>query len=325
MAVEVAEIVHHRNVSDRFDKIKGEVFAMTITKQVCCVLLVSWLGLSANSQSALTVCPQGCDFDRIQAAIDAAPPHATILVKSGIYKEALTIRKSLSIKSDPSSPFVIIWSLDDESPAAFIEGDSSITVLLEGFILRATGLYQPPSVLVRGQAHLIGERLQIANSSSSGLQAEDRAQVVLRSSRIFENLWGISAEDSTQITLINSAVFDNRTPGLIASGEGRVHLIMSNVYGNGTEGIYAYGASTVEVIGSAIIKNGGHSLFSGIRLGDQANLTLKESLIAYHGGWGVEVNLRKCGSVFDSYQGGTINIDETNVIVKNDKGDLCLP
>jgi pectin methylesterase-like acyl-CoA thioesterase len=51
-----------------------------------------------DSQSTLIVCPIGpCQFQTIQAAIDAAPVNATIQINPGTYEENLVITKSLKL------------------------------------------------------------------------------------------------------------------------------------------------------------------------------------------------------------------------------------
>ena len=48
--------------------------------------------------SVLTVCPDGCNYTSIQAAVYAAHPNDTIEVQSGTYNESVVLTKDVSFK-----------------------------------------------------------------------------------------------------------------------------------------------------------------------------------------------------------------------------------
>ncbi len=316
------------------------------------VFIVGGLGLFAlpQSKSVLTVCPSGCDFDRIQSAVYAAAPGSMILIKApGLYYENLIIRKSLTIKADSQAlPVLILPAPDEESRSnttILIESTSPIRVFLEDLIIWGSRhpITQPPVIYIRGQAQLIGNRIYITYSNRGGLEVYDRARVTLEDSKIFNSGWGASVQDSAQLTLINSAVFSNDVDGLWASEQGQLRLISSAVYGNlaglaalemskvvienslihnnRSVGILASGSSVLEVYRSTTIAN---NQVDGIFLINSVNFVLKESFVYGNGGWGVSAWLIKCGQQEDRYI-GTPYVDETNVIVKNGRGDVCLP
>jgi len=52
----------------------------------------------AQAGKTLSVCSSGCNFDKIQAAIDAAAAGDTIEVKAGSYVENLTIKDKQNLK-----------------------------------------------------------------------------------------------------------------------------------------------------------------------------------------------------------------------------------
>lgn len=296
----------------------------------------------AQSQTVLTVCPSRCDFDRIQSAVYAAVPGATILIKApGLYYENLAIRKSLTIKADSEAlPILILSPRDEESrnkPTILIESTSPIEVSLENLTIWGF-------IDIRGQAKLTASEVHITHGrTAGGLNVYDRAQVTLRNSKISDSgPWGAFVSDSAQLKLIGSAVFSTSVSGLLTSGQAQLWLINSAVYSNlsgidvndmskviiensfihdhPSVGISASESSVVEVLRSTIANNRTHGIF----LADNVNFVLKESFVYGNGGWGVYAWLRKCGEPEDRYT-GTPYVDETNVIVKNGQGDVCLP
>jgi hypothetical protein len=90
-----------------------------------------------------TVCPSGCPFTKIQAALDAAKEGDTITVGPGVYRENLKITKSLSLSGAdpaqvrllPGGPAYALVQIGQESTLK--------TVRIEGFTLqRMEGLVE---------------------------------------------------------------------------------------------------------------------------------------------------------------------------------------
>ncbi|MEM2126425.1 MAG: right-handed parallel beta-helix repeat-containing protein, partial [Candidatus Methanosuratincola sp.] len=107
------------------------------------VLVTVWLGLALPVAQPYTVCPSGCPFSKIQAALDAAKDGDTITVGPGVYKENLKITKSVSlvgadpaqVRLMPSGPAYALIQVGEESTLG--------TVRIEGFTLQqAIGLVE---------------------------------------------------------------------------------------------------------------------------------------------------------------------------------------
>lgn len=77
--------------------------------------IIAILLLVGFAQAAtLTVCPSGCEYSSIQAAIDAASPGDIILVHSGGYKEQVFVNKDITLEgvdTGGGAPVVKIISL----------------------------------------------------------------------------------------------------------------------------------------------------------------------------------------------------------------------
>ena len=56
---------------------------------------VAFISVGCASAATHSVCPSGCDYTSIQAAIDAADPGDTIEVHSGTYNENVNVNKQL--------------------------------------------------------------------------------------------------------------------------------------------------------------------------------------------------------------------------------------
>ena len=60
-------------------------------------LLADTITFPLKRPAIRTVCPSGCNYSKVQDAINAASPGDTIEVQSGVYHEALVVNKSLTL------------------------------------------------------------------------------------------------------------------------------------------------------------------------------------------------------------------------------------
>ncbi|MEM2593123.1 MAG: right-handed parallel beta-helix repeat-containing protein [Thermofilaceae archaeon] len=303
-------------------------------------------------QERWTVCPQGCDFQRIQEAIDAAADGDTILIQApGIYYENLTITKSLTIAPYQVFPVILQPAGAFIGPVITVKGERAIRVTLEGLIVQGMALEQAVAVKILGQATALLNNIEVGPSVYFGLIVDDQAQVTIKNSRFSGNgASGISIVGSAQVTLEDSVVFANGVKGISVTENGQLHVVRTTIFGmelkavgagigidandqskvvieesliydNRLEGVQASESSAVEIIKSVIANNGR----SGILLFDKPTVIVRESIIHSNDPWGIAAWTPQCGFEGNQYSGGTVQIDQATVFVKNSKGDICLP
>nr|BAL59680.1 hypothetical protein HGMM_OP4C316 [Candidatus Acetothermum autotrophicum] len=124
-------------------------------------LVVSVIGLSVESlrSQPYTVCPSGCPFSKIQAALDAAKDGDTITVGPGVYRENLKITKSVSLigagaaqtrvmPAHPGIDLILVELGDFNSPKPLEQ------VRLEGFTFQGPLHSEDGIALIRNWAPL---------------------------------------------------------------------------------------------------------------------------------------------------------------------------
>lgn len=91
-------------------------FALTLT-----TVLLTVLGLTPFA-FAEDVCPSGCDFSTIQAAVDAVDAGSRITIKPGTYVENVYVDKELEFYGDDSDPSVTVVDGGAAGPVFVVEG-----------------------------------------------------------------------------------------------------------------------------------------------------------------------------------------------------------
>jgi parallel beta-helix repeat protein len=189
-------------------------------------------------------------------------------------------------------------------------------VTIKNSIFRENG---PSAISSSGQ--VVVEDSQIFENGG-GISIYENGQLHLIRSSVFNNiLLGIYMDSTGNVLIEDSHIYNNRSTGVFLGGSSKVLIKNSHIYGNRTVGIGIGDSSNVELLRTTINHNGTH----GIALGEQPKLVARESFIYQNGQWGLTAVLRKCGFNEDLYKGGTIDVDESNVIIQNRGGDICLP
>jgi sulfatase modifying factor 1 len=176
-------------------------------------------GAVGIAQRVLTVCPSGCDFTSIQAAISAAPEGSTIQVKAGTYKENLIITKPLSLVG--------------EGPGK--------TIIQGGIAILATKIINVTGFTVQGQ----------------GIQVQDSQTVSLLNNVIEKSASdGLSIANSATVTVRESTIQNSKGSGIVIGLGSKAAISANTIHGNGGDGI-SIGASQADLRDNLITNNAG--------------------------------------------------------------------
>jgi parallel beta-helix repeat protein len=180
-------------------------------KLAALALLVLGLGLGTPvglAQRTITVCPQGCQYAKIQEAINAASEGDTIQVKAGTYQENLTITKRLTLQGEGKDKVTI------QGTVTIL---SAKLVTLSGFTVKG------------GQ----------------GVQIEDSTTIVLSDNAFVESTAeGLLARSSFTVTLRGNLISRNKSHGLLLAFGSRAIITGNTITSNGGDGINHQGFSS---------------------------------------------------------------------------------
>jgi uncharacterized repeat protein (TIGR01451 family) len=100
------------------------------------------LGISAAPVGAITVCQAGppqCDYQTIQAGIDAAGAGDTVLVSAGTYSEQLTLKSGVTIQSEHGPETVTVTA----SSQPIVSASGVVSVVVRGVSVVGQGAVSP--------------------------------------------------------------------------------------------------------------------------------------------------------------------------------------
>lgn len=126
--------------------------------------------IAAAPQRAITVCAEGCEHTRIQAAIDAASFGDTILIGAGLYVENLVVRKSLTLRGLDRSTSIV----DGGGVGSVLFVDAGTAVTLSSLTLRGGSAETGSAILNLGavtvrDCDVTGNRSLVASSFGGAL------------------------------------------------------------------------------------------------------------------------------------------------------------
>jgi parallel beta-helix repeat protein len=191
-------------------------------KLAALALLVLGLGLGTPvglAQRTITVCPQGCQYAKIQEAINAASEGDTIQVGAGTYQENLTIIKRLTLQGEGKDKVTI---------------QGTVTIL-------STKLVTLSGFTVKG---------------GQGVQIEDSTTIVLSDNAFVEStVEGLLARSSS-VTVRGNLISRNKSHGLLLAFGSRALITGNTITSNGGDGV-TIRASQADLSDNIVRDNGG--------------------------------------------------------------------
>jgi parallel beta-helix repeat protein len=191
-------------------------------KLAALALLVLGLGLGTPvglAQRTITVCPQGCQYAKIQEAISVASEGDTIQVKAGTYQENLTITKRLTLQGEGKDKVTI------QGTVTIL---SAKLVTLSGFTVKG------------GQ----------------GVYIEDSTTVVFSDNAFVESTAEGLLARSSSITLRGNLISRNKSHGLLLAFGSKALITGNTITSNGGDGV-TIRASQADLSDNIVRDNGG--------------------------------------------------------------------
>ena len=301
----------------------------------------AWPASLHAAGNVITVCPGGgCDYDGIQAAVDAAAPGDEIRVATGTYAgvqsrsgvtQAVYLSKTLTIRGGYSPDFAA-WAPDTYPTTLDAEG-------------MGRGLYLVDDVSPTLEALSVTNGSAVAGgggSTGGGGIYINGAHPTISGCQVYSNAGlsgaGVYFYGSSNVTLIGNRIFDNRVTGgtgggVYAYASDNAVLTGNRVYGNRANnggGLYIGNSDGIALSGNEIYTNTATSQYGGgmlISASDDVDLSHNRvySNTANGSGGGLHLNTstgtmvgnRFYGNVANG-NGGGVNLDQSDVLADGD-------
>jgi parallel beta-helix repeat protein len=279
--------------------------------------------LARQEQRELIVCPEGCPFTSIQAAIDAAQDADVVKVMAGTYQETLFISKSITLRGESSNIVVLKPAHSEDSvvgirtPTGKVPGsgpNSIITVTLMNITISGGRVGVD---IAQASVNLLGNRIL---SSQRGVVAFGfMGELTLRENEISGDVearesMGVFLQGEFTATLHRNAISD-RGVGVTVTGRVAVE-IRDNTVSENTNGLVIGSEARAQVEENRITDNS----FVGIQLSDRADVLISRNEIR-NSIRGVALWQRPCFPTDDRFEGSVQGSE--NQFSGNRIADLC--
>lgn len=210
---------------------------LAILAPVVCLALAGFASAAApRPQAVCDVCPSGCAYSSIQAAVDAAQGGDTVRVAAGAYVEILTVNKAISILGGYTGPptwqrnitaNVTILDAGDYGPAvSFLSGGPAY---LEGITIKRGHVLMEQGgdgggILINNTSPTISATIVMnnqADSSGGGIAIHGGSPLLVRTTVISNTArggGGVLIADGAAPTFVSATIVGNLADYALGGG-----------------------------------------------------------------------------------------------------------
>ena len=262
-------------------KFNGKCIVQSVGKKVLtaalAVLFFTAFTAAVASADTITVCPSGCDYTTIQAAVNAASPGDTVFVYSGTYTENVNVNKRLTLQGE-GADVVTVTSIHGSS--VFYVNVNWVNI--SGF--RATGGYV--GIYLNGANHCNISENNASNNIHNGIALGNSSNCVLTNNIANSNNGdaGIGIGESSHNTLTGNTGNLNGIDGIYLSNSSDYNTLTDNTANsNDKDGINLWRSNNNMFTSNTANLNND----DGIDLDESSYNTFADNIANLNGDWGI--------------------------------------
>jgi len=267
---------------------------------------VLFIGLAALPVVArtITVGPSGCQYTRIQAAIDTAQRGDTVFVEAGTYEEHIDFRDGITLQGAGWQYTKITCA--GASNAVTARGIASGR--MDGFSIEHSGSGNYCAVALYSSDLTIA-RCRVTTSQHSGICITKASNPTIEGNIVRGNSqYGIYIYGDAKGTIRGNEISENGRAGILVK-DGASPLVTGNTLcGNADSGIHVLGSAKGTIQDNEIFENG----LSGVSIKDEATPLVERNVVRDNA---------QCGIYVYGAAKGTI---QDNEIYGNGHSGLCI-
>jgi parallel beta-helix repeat protein len=227
--------------------------------------------VSVTTTTFITVGPSGCDYTKIQEAIDFANLGDTIIVTDGTYIENINVDKRLTIKSENGSENCIIHAADPRNSIFMLTANY---INLSGFTVEGTTAAYTTGIHLRNANHCyITNNIASKNRNGIFLDSSTKNTIEYNNASNNVNSHGISLYSSNNNEICNNIANSNHYQGIglwTSSG----NIIANNTCSNNKNGIFLQNSRYNSISNNTCSSNKNADLYPN---NEAAGITLQNS------------------------------------------------